>query len=81
MSLVMLAMLLMLQQKVLLAEEVPLLSSEDIVWVPEKYLPRPSATDEEVQEALARRHRKRRGRHRLQTTPEQKDIGGFFVTQ
>lgn len=59
MSLVMLAMIFMLQQKVLLAEEVPLLSTEDIVWVLEKYLPNPRATEEEVQKALARRHRRR----------------------
>ena len=50
----------MLQQKVLLAEEVPLLSTEDIVWVLEKYLPRPEATEAEVQAALARRHRRRK---------------------
>ena len=60
MSLVMLAMFFMLQQKVLLAEEVPLLSTEDIVWVLEKYLPRPEATEAEVQAALARRHRRRK---------------------
>ena len=58
-SLVMLAMLFMLQQKVLLAGQTPLLSTEDIVWVLEKYLPRPHATEKEVQAALARRHRRR----------------------
>lgn len=60
MSLVMLAMIFLLQQKVLLASEAPLLSSEDIVWLLEKYLPRPAATEEEIQADLARRHRRRK---------------------
>ena len=60
MSLVMLAMLFMLQEKLLLAAEAPLLSSEDIVWVLEKYLPRARVTEEEVQADLTRRHRRRK---------------------
>lgn len=60
MSLVMLAMLFMLEQKLLLAREAPLLSSEDIVWMLEKYLPRAEVTEAEVQADLARRHRRRR---------------------
>lgn len=59
MAMVMLAMFFMLQQKVLLADELPLLSAEDIAWVIEYYLPRPHATEEDVQKALARRHRRR----------------------
>ena len=59
MALVMLAMLFMLQQRLLLAEELPLLSTEDIVWVLEHYLPRPHTSEAEIQAALARRHRRR----------------------
>lgn len=60
MSLVMLAMIFLLREKVVLASEAPLLSSEDIVWLLEKYLPRPEATQAEVQADLARRHRRRK---------------------
>ena len=60
MSLVMLAMLFMVQQKILLATEAPLLSSEDIVWVLEKYLPRAQVSQQEVQADLDRRRRRRR---------------------
>ena len=49
MSLVMLAMLFMLEQKLLLAIEAPLLSSEDIVWMLEKYLPRAEVTETKMQ--------------------------------
>ncbi len=59
MAMVTLAMFFMLQQKTLLAEELPLLSAEDVAWAIERYLPRPDATEEEVQKALARRHRRR----------------------
>lgn len=59
MALVMLAMLFMLQQKILLAEELPLLSAEDIVWIIERYLPKSSTTEAEIQAALARRHKRR----------------------
>ena len=58
-AMVMLAMLFMLRQRVLLAEELPRLSAEDIVWVIERYLPRPQTTEAEVQKALERRHRRR----------------------
>ena len=44
MALVMLALFFILQQRILLAEELPLLSAEDIVWILEKYLPQPQAT-------------------------------------
>ena len=59
MALVMLALFFVLQQRILLAEELSLLSVEDIVWILEKYLPQPSATEEDIQKALARRHRRR----------------------
>lgn len=59
MAMVMLAMFFMLQQKMLLVSELPLLSAEDIAWVIECYLPRPQTSEEEVQKALARRHRRR----------------------
>ena len=59
MALVMLALFFILQQRILLAEELPLLSAEDIVWILEKYLPQPQATEEDIQKALARRHRRR----------------------
>ena len=59
MAMVMLAMFFMLQQKMLLAADLPLLSAEDIAWVIEHYLPRPHATEEDVQKALIRRHRRR----------------------
>ena len=59
MALVMLAMLFMLQQRILLSRELPLLSAEDIVWVLERYLPNPQATEAEIQSALARRHNRR----------------------
>ncbi|MDB6133937.1 MAG: transposase [Verrucomicrobiales bacterium] len=59
MAMVMLAMIFMLRERVLLAEELPLLTAEDIVWMIEYYLPRPHATEEEVRKALARRHRRR----------------------
>ena len=59
MALVMLAMIFMLQQRILLAEELPLLSAEDISWVLERYLPRPHASEAEIQKALARRHLRR----------------------
>ena len=59
MAMVMLAMLFMLKERVLLAEELPLLSAEDIVWMIEYYLPRPHVTETEVQKALARRHKRR----------------------
>jgi len=59
MALVMLAMLFMLQQRILLAEELPLLSAEDIVWVLERYLPNPQTTEAEIQAALVRRHKRR----------------------
>jgi len=71
MAIVMLAMLFMLRERVLLAEELPLLSAEDIVWMIEYYLPRPQTTEAEVQKALARRHKRRqtsidsRRRHEL----------------
>jgi prophage antirepressor-like protein len=71
MAMVMLAMLFMLRERVLLAEELPLLSAEDIVWMIEYYLPRPQTTEAEVQKALARRHKRRqtsidsRRRHEL----------------
>ena len=38
-----------------ICEELPLLSAEDIVWILEKYLPQPQATEEGIQKALARR--------------------------
>jgi SRSO17 transposase len=59
MAMVMLAMLFMLRERVLLAEELPLLSAEDIVWMLEYYLPRAQATEAEIQKALTRRHRRR----------------------
>lgn len=59
MAMVMLATWFMLEQRILLSEELPLLSAEDIAWVLEKYLPKPQATEAEVQQALARRHRRR----------------------
>ena len=60
MALVMPALFFILQQRILLAEELPLLSAEDIVWIFENYLPQPQATEEDIQKALARRHRRRR---------------------
>lgn len=59
MAMVMLAMLFMLRERTLASEELPLLSAEDIVWMLEHYLPRPQVTEEEIQKALARRHRRR----------------------
>jgi SRSO17 transposase len=59
MAMVMLAMLFMLQQKMLLTTEMPLLSAEDIAWVIGHYLPNPDATEADVQKHLARRHRRR----------------------
>jgi SRSO17 transposase len=59
MAMVMLAMLFMLRERVLLTEELPLLSAEDIAWMIEYYLPRPQVTEAEVQKALARRHKRR----------------------
>ena len=59
MAMVMLAMFFMLQQKILLAAELPLLSAEDIAWAIEYFLPRAHATEQDVQKALARRHRRR----------------------
>lgn len=59
MAMVMLAMLFMLKERVLLAGELPLLSAEDIAWMLEYYLPRPAAAEQQVQAALARRHRRR----------------------
>jgi len=59
MAMVMLAMFFMIQQKVLLAHELPLLSAENIAWVIEYYLPSSQATEEDAQKALARRHRRR----------------------
>ena len=56
---VMLALFFILQQRILLAEELPLLSAEDIVWILGKYLPQPQATEEDIQKAPARRHRRR----------------------
>lgn len=38
-----------------ICEELPRLSAEDIVWILEKYLPKPQATEEDIQKALARR--------------------------
>ena len=58
MAMVMLAMLLMLRERVLLTEELPLLSAEDIAWMIEYCLPRPQVTQAEVQKALARRHKR-----------------------
>lgn len=59
MSLVMLATLFILQEKLLGASETPLLSSEDVVWILEKYLPRGQVSEAEIATALARRHRRR----------------------
>ena len=59
MSLVILAMLFILQEKLLGVNTTPLLSSEDVVWILEKYLPRSRVTEEEIATALARRHRRR----------------------
>ena len=59
MAMVMLAMFFMLQQKILLAAELPLLSAEDIAWAIEYFLPRAHVTEQDVQKALARRHRRR----------------------
>ena len=58
-AMVMLAMFFMLQQKILLAAELPLLSAEDIAWAIEYFLPRAHATEQDVRKALARRHRRR----------------------
>lgn len=59
MAMVMLAMIFMLRERVLLAEELPLLTAEDIAWMIERYLPKPNVTEDEIQKALARRHRRR----------------------
>jgi SRSO17 transposase len=59
MAMVMLAMIFMLRERVLLAAELPLLTAEDIGWMIERYLPSPAVTEEEIQKALARRHRRR----------------------
>ena len=59
MALVMLALFFILQQRLLLAEELLLLSAEDIAWILGKYLPQPQATEEDIQKALARRLRRR----------------------
>ena len=49
----------MVRERALAAEELPLLSAEDITWMLEHYLPRPHVSEEEIQKALARRHRRR----------------------
>jgi SRSO17 transposase len=59
MAMVMLAMLFMLRERLLVSEELPLLSAEDIVWILECYLPKPHISEAEIQKALARRHRRR----------------------
>lgn len=59
MAMVMVAMLFMTRERMLLSEELPLLSAEDIVWMLEHYLPRPHVSEEEIQKALARRHQRR----------------------
>ena len=77
MALVMLAMIFMLQQRILLAEELPLLSAEDIAWVLERYLPRAHASEAEIQKALARRHLRRQtdiDSRKRRTSPVLEDI-------
>jgi hypothetical protein len=58
-AMVMLAMFFMLQQKTLLAAELPLLSAEDIAWAIEYFPSRAHATEQDVRKALARRHPRR----------------------
>ena len=59
MCLVLLAMLFMLQERVLLHKEVELLSCQDIIELLDFYLPRNDCTEEDVFNNLARRHKKR----------------------
>lgn len=59
MALVMLAMLFTLRERLLHAEEVPLLSTADIVELLRHYLPPGAATPEDVLRQLRRRHRQR----------------------
>ena len=57
---VLLALFFILQQRILSAEELPLLlNADDIVWSLRKYLPQLQSTQEDIQKALARRHRRR----------------------
>ena len=58
-AMVMPAMLFMLRERVLLAEEFALLSAEDIAWMIEFYLPRPQSAEAEVPKALALHHQRR----------------------
>lgn len=60
MALVMLAMLFLLTERKLQAQEHDLLSCQDIVYLLNHFLPRADATTENVLENIERRHRKRR---------------------
>jgi SRSO17 transposase len=60
MALVMLAMLFLLKERKLQAQDHDLLSCQDIVYLLNQFLPRADATAEAVLKNLERRHRKRR---------------------
>ncbi len=60
MSMVMLGMLFMLEERILNEKEVELLSCQDIVELLNFYLPRADVTEEEVLLNMQRRHRKRK---------------------
>ena len=59
MTLVSLAMLFVLKERISHAESIPLLSTRDIVELLNFYLPRRGHTEEEVMQDLMRRHRQR----------------------
>lgn len=59
MSLCCLAMLFLLREQVRTAESIPLLSFRDLTELLDYYLPRRSATEEEVLRQMKQRHRKR----------------------
>ncbi len=60
MSMVMMGMLFMLEERILNEKEVELLSCQDIVELLNHYLPRADVTEEEVLRNMQRRHRKRK---------------------
>ena len=59
MTMVMLAMLFMMKQRILYREEAPLLSCRDIREMLEQFLPRKSVTEQEVAARIKARHRSR----------------------
>ena len=59
MTMVMLAVLFMMKQRILYREEAPLLSCRDIREMLEQFLPRKSVTEQEVAARIKARHRSR----------------------